>query len=457
MLPSTPTEKKLKSICTLPDIKKTVKPHKIAGQTQVFFPTSSNPIKVSLESSNIFSITNNSKKINIETDINRTVQPNSNSSFKSTPVYTPKAIKHSKTFSIQLIKSSNATPCFRKSFINPKCKFQDPYAYLRIMKNQDFTPFQKLVPAAPDSNTSMYPYFLRVARDVKKTEQITVKKLSRAPKAYKDCGCSSNNPKTLSRQRPKELEIKNMCDSFTSYDIIQYESLFGTSFIIISFDGTMGFICESKLKLRRGAIKFLKKIDKFFKVIIVTSINKIIPIIASVMKNKGIKVSGIYFLEISKNKELMYLDDIYKDFSIKSPSNNVLVVSSLNLDISETDSIFVKQSRIKEQLNISMCPVSLEPSPITFLVPHILINNSSKPFEALLASFRLKDFRPFFNFQDWIRDCSPKFKVYKSSMPYEIVLEAMPFNPITKKCKLHKKDIGISEDLPFNYFVLIAE
>ena len=222
------------------------------------------------------------------------------------------------------------------------------------------------------------------------------------PKAYKDCMCLTSNSKVSIKERPKDEDIKNMCNEIFTYAVESHSTVFSNSAIILNFEGVIGHISENKLKLRRGALNFLKKVSKHFKIIILINSQRIISTIVSLMKTKSILICGIYYVEMGKNKELVYLNNIYKDFSISDPSISVIMISSLNLEISKGDAIFPASFRIKKKLNISMCPISTENIPITFLVPHILINNSSRPFEQLFTSFKLKEKenRTGFDFQE---------------------------------------------------------
>ena len=238
------------------------------------------------------------------------------------------------------------------------------------------------MPTTGDSNTSSYPYFTRVSRELKKTETVLIKNLIKKPIAYNNC-CCPNNSRISNKELPTENDIKNMCDEIFCFYNTPQQSIINDCVLIINFEGVIGYIAESKLKLRRGALNFLIKACKIFKIIIVASSQKIVSTILSTMEMKSIRISGIYYRQNEHNKEVVYLQNIYKDFNIKNPNKSVLVISSFNAELSKNEPIFPLTQRINKHLNITICPVSTEHSPIIFLVPHMLINIKIKPFRQL--------------------------------------------------------------------------
>ena len=194
-----------------------------------------------------------------------------------------------------------------------------------------------------------------------------------------------------------------------------------------------------------------------YKLIILTSTQRILSTILEVMDSKSIKLSGVYYLQSQYNKELAYLHNIYKDFDIKNPTKSVLIVSSLNIELSKGEPIFPLTQRINKHLNITMCPASNEHLPITFLIPHMLINISSKPFEALWSSLNVKVNREQFDFHEWLKDYRIRFRIIRSTLPYEIIIEKMPLKKVNKQCSLHKRNAPYCDEIPFNYFVLYLD
>ena len=341
----------------------------------------------------------------------------------------------------------------RKPNLN-KYKFDDPYLYSKFMKNQETTPFQKILATVGDSNTNFYPYFTRVARELKKTEAILIPKIIKNPRSYKNCSCASFSHKSFAREMPKENDLKQMCDQIVPYVINEHDCEIRDCYLVINFEGVIGYISENKLKLRRGAIKFMQKASKLFRIIIVSNSQRIVSTIANVMENKVLKISAIYYFQSAQNKEIMHLGKICADFQIKSPARSVLVISSLNSELSKSEPIFPTIQRIQKKLNVSMCPVSHEYSPITFLIQHMLINLNSRPLDSLWNSFSNKTLNQNFSFEDWLKDFRIKFRVIRSTLPFEIMMEKMPLKKNNTICKLHNKLVLQSEELPFNYFLL---
>ena len=174
----------------------------------------------------------------------------------------------------------------------------------------------------------------------------------------------------------------------------------------------------------------------------------------NVLESKGIRISGFYTCNLTKSKELIYLGNVIHDFSIEKPENKLLVIASLDMELGKEDLIFPKVSRMNQKLNIKLSPVSNEPTPITFLVPNLNINPSSKIFETLLASLKSIIGIGAYSFMDWVKDCRGKFKVVRSSFPYEKIMQEMPLKKSALKCSLHKSFILNQEELPINYFVV---
>ena len=455
---TTTTDPLLKSNCTLPNIKKSSKTPKNLIKPNIFCTTPTNVNTPSyLFSQDISALSKETIKI---------MKINEPQTFKSDPAETeainsldepefkPNYTGYPKNSRNNGLYLANSTSPVRKSLYYTRFNFNDPYACSTIMKNHDFTPFQKLVSASGDSNTSSYPYFTRVSREIKKTEQTLVQKLNKKPKAYKECSCTVLNPRISNRQKPNQSDIQALCDDLIPFLKVPQESTFKDSLLIINFEGVIAHVAENKLKLRRGAVKFLSKVHNHFKIILVTNSQRIISTILSVMELKAIKLSGLYLCQGQKSKELANLQRIYTDFAVTEISKLVLVISSLNIEVHRGEPIFPVPQRIRQNLNVTMCPLATDDAPITFLIPHMLINISAKPFEALLGSLQLKTLRAQFNFQEWLKDNRIRFKIIRSTLPHEIIMEKMPVKTTNKLCNLHRKHIPQSEEVPFNYFVL---
>lgn len=344
-----------------------------------------------------------------------------------------------------------------KTFLVTKFKYDDSFAVGKLMKNHDITPFNKLIALGRESNTASFPYLTKVVKEIKKTEPSYAVKMCRKPRAYADCSCSFDKSISFFREKPTESDISAICPPLVAYYVKPHPTLFNENFILIVFEGAIGSLSQDLIKLRRGAIKFLKSIQNFFQLVVVTTNPDQAPSILQVLESKGIRISGFYTYELAKSKELIYLDCVIRDFSIGKPENKLLVIASLDLELGKEDLIFPKVSRMNQKLNIKLCPISNEPTPITFLVPHLNINPSSKIFETLLASLKSIIGIGNYSFMDWIKDCRGKFKVVRSSFPYEKIMQEMPFKRSALKCSLHKSYIRCPEELPINYFVIYLE
>ena len=162
-----------------------------SDNSKFFFGNSSTKLVGQTPTSEIFKTCderNDQEKINnpIITDLSPIIVSNA-------PIYSK-----SLTISSNLL-SSSVSPIRNKPNAS-KLKYDDPYVYSKIMKNQDTTPFQKLLSVAADSNTSTYPYFTRVSREIKKTESVFIKKILKTPIAYKECCCSLINHRLSNKE-----------------------------------------------------------------------------------------------------------------------------------------------------------------------------------------------------------------------------------------------------------------
>ena len=447
----------LKNKCTLPNIKKSSKTPTNLMKQNIFnsTPTNLNTPRYIFSQDHSVLPKKNTKVIKFNelhifmSDPAETDPMNSLDELEYNQDYTfyPKNTKKNKLY------LTNSTSPVRKQLYCARFNLNDPYLYSTIMRNHDATPFQKLLSASGDSNTSSYPYFTRVSREIKKTEQILIKKLNKQPKAYKECSCTALHPRIFNRCKPNQDDIHILCDDLIPFLQTTQKNMFNNSLLIINFEGVIAHVAENKLKLRPGAVKFLSKVHNHFKIILITNSQRIISTILSVMELKAIKLSGLYLCQGQKYKELANFQRIYNDYVITEVSKSVLVISSLNIEAHREEPIFPLPQRIIQKLNVTVCPISADDIPITFLIPHMLINMSAKPFEILLATFQLKLLRTQFNFQEWLKDYRIRFKIIRSTLPHEIIMENMPPKTTNTLCNLHRKHILQSEVIPFNYFL----
>jgi hypothetical protein len=347
-----------------------------------------------------------------------------------------------------------------RMLMSPKAvrfRYDDKYVFDNWVRHYDTTPFNKLVHMARDSNLAVFPYLAKVMREVRKVKTVSVQKRVNKPKAYFECSCTAGATRTHYKQMPGEEDLKSFCG-----EVREIETFFDNPppfnlFIVVCFEGVIGCVADGKLKLRRGAIKFLQSIDSFYSIILLIQTSSLFPTVSAILSAKKIHILKVYTVAENSSKELAHLEQIYKDFHIKEPSLNVLVMASLNLDLQKGEVIFPSTKRVSQKLNVSLCPVSSSSPPITFLVPHLFINPSAKPFEALLQSFRLSESPLKFSFQDWAKACRAKFKVVRTTLPYEIVMDSMPRQLLGKKCKLHNSVVGYKPEIPANCFILMID
>lgn len=352
--------------------------------------------------------------------------------------------------------SLSLSPLPKNLFVS-KFKYDDSFAVGKLMKNHDITPFNKLISLSRESGPAAFPYLSKINKEIKKTESLYTVKLYKNPRSYADCSCSFNKNIIFLREKPSESDISRLCTPLKPYSTKTHTCLIAENFILIVFEGVIGTLCEDLIKLRRGGIKFLKSIQNFFQLIIVTSNPKQASSILQILESKGIRISGFYTHNPSKSKELMHLGTVLEDFSIQQPESKLLVIASLDMELNKDDLIFPKVARMSQNLNIKLCPVSNESGPITYLVPNLQLNASAKMFEQLLISLKSKVGIGAYSFMDWVKECRGKFKVVRSSFPYEKIMQEMPLKKGFLKCSLHKSYIGHPEELPINYFVIFFE
>lgn len=426
-------ESQLKGNCTLPNIKIQAKTPMSSEKSKIF--------EGSLEKNKTF-VKNRVENSTIS--LAKIMDKNLN--FKLKPsIYLKSPMKNS--------LGKNYTVAGKSIFVS-KFKLEDPYVYSKIMGNIEITPFQKILSSTGESNTATYPYFTRVSREIKKIEQICIKKIVKKPIAYHICSCTPINPRVSNRHKPTDSDLQTLCDDLHTVFILPREKTFQSTFLIINFEGVIGEISQKKLKIRRSGIHFLQKVSLDYQLILITNSQRISSVILNILQAKNIEISGLYFISEFNFKELANFSKIYSDFSITSPSKSVLVISSLNSEIYKGDPLFQLPQRLTQKLNISKCPVSADNPPIVFLVPHMLISQSPRPFEVLLKSIKAKN---YLNFQDWSKDNRVRFKVVRTALPIEIIMEKMPVKTTVKMCELHKNTVAQCEELPLNCFMLYIE
>jgi hypothetical protein len=350
-------------------------------------------------------------------------------------------------------RSMNLSP-IPKGFLASRFKYDDSYSYVKFMKSHDVTPFNKIISITRDTNFSVFPYLAKIAKEIKKTESAVVVKRVKKPKAYIECLCTGDRNCCFYREKPQDHDIFRICDSPEVKFVQNFSVLFEKNFIFVIFEGVVGIIKENMIKLRKGALKFLKRIQNLFKIVIICTFFEISKEILKVLENKKIKVSVVLVNRREKSNEFIHLGKVFQELLIENPESQVLIVASLDLEVQKDDPIFPKLPRLTQNLNIKSCPISNSREPTIFLVPNLLLSPTSKPFENLLSSLKSKIIGNSYNFLDWQKTCRGKLKVISSSLPYEKVMEKMPLKKQGLRCKLHKTMIRLTEELPHNYFVI---
>lgn len=275
-------------------------------------------------------------------------------------------------------------------------------------------------------------------------------------KSYNDCSCNTTNYKAFYKEKPQQSNLEALCNIPTPYLFNPNLDSFIQRYIFIFYEGVIGLMTNNnKAKMSSRAVRFIQKVQGNFNIIIITS-PKSCQSVAEGFERKNLKYSGIYKIDLNKSKELICFDAIYNDFNIKNPLNEVLVISCLNIDVSKNEPIFPNIQRLSKKLNISMCPVSIDSPPITFLIPHLQLSTSSRPFEVLSDSLKPKPNKGHIQFQDWIKECRIRFRIVRSTLPQEIIMENLAFKTCKKICRLHKAKVPSYEEIPFNYFVLLC-
>ncbi|OMJ77616.1 hypothetical protein SteCoe_22741 [Stentor coeruleus] len=273
-------------------------------------------------------------------------------------------------------------------------------------------------------------------------------------KSYNDCTCNTTKFKAFYKEKPKQCNIEALCNNSMPYVINRNLEIFTQPYIFIFFEGVVGFMINNKAKITPRAVSFIQKVQENFHIIVIT-LPKSCQYVAEAFERKKLKYAGIYTVDLNKSKELICFDAIYNDFNIRNPLNEVLVISCLNIEVSKNEPIFPNIQRLRKQLNISMCPVSIDSPPITFLIPHLQLSTSSRPFEVLFESLKTKPNKSHIQFQDWIKEYRIRFRIVRSTLPQEIIMESLPFKKCQKVCRLHKAKVPSYEEIPFNYFVLL--
>ena len=111
-------------------------------------------------------------------------------------------IVYKKTNVPNRINNSLSLSPIPRTFLVAKFKYDDSFTVGKLMKNHDITPFNKLISLGRESNTAVFPYLTKIAKEIKKTEASYTVKISRKPRAYADCSCSFDKSISFFKQKP---------------------------------------------------------------------------------------------------------------------------------------------------------------------------------------------------------------------------------------------------------------
>ncbi|OMJ95869.1 hypothetical protein SteCoe_592 [Stentor coeruleus] len=379
------------------------------------------------------------------------------------------------------------------SFSDRKLKNDDPFFYINILKNLNFSSFNCILDAIIDPFNSIFPYYNRIMKVVTKIRPTEKKPISRIAKGYYECTCSkskkidlkefSNTISVKMARIPCIDEISHCIPGLKcmklSIQPVKYEDYI----IILNFEGVLGCYI-SEICIKPGTLRNIKKLEVFFKIILVLQTNEDkANRIISIFKGLNINLSAIYQRQDRyKNLELRKLQDyskIYEDFNIKDLEKQVFIIASHKfLENVEENPHKVISSKVglSHKLCVDRAPFTCkgyEKPPVTVLLPNFQIKNNNRILKKLIrqvyAVEKIGHGKEFLNFRNLFSNS--QFMAVNSSVIHEIFLDYFEVNrkramkarmgdgQIMSKhisyCKLHRNNvIRYNDTLYENIFII---
>lgn len=404
---------------------------------------------------------------------------------------------HSPCSSISSKRNSRRTlsPAVSRSssFSDRKTKNDDPFFYINILKNLNFSSFNCILDAIVDPFISTFPYYNRIMKVITKIKPIEKKPISRTVKSYHECICTKDhtaNTKQLSDANVVKIarvphidEVSHCVPGLKCMKLNMQPVKYEDYVIILNFEGVLGCYI-SEICIKPGTLRNIKKLEVFFRVVLVLQTNEDkANRILSIFKGLGISLSAIYQRQDRyKNFELRKLQDyskIYEDFNIKDPEKQAFVIASHKfLENVEENPYEVISSKVglSHKLCVDRVPFTCkgyERPPVTVLLPNFQIKNNNRILKKLIRQVNIVEkidhgkehlsFKSLFS--------NPQYLAVNSSVIHEIFLDffevnrkrAMKARMIEGQtnskhisyCKLHEKYVTQYNDTLYeNIFII---
>ncbi|OMJ92542.1 hypothetical protein SteCoe_4674 [Stentor coeruleus] len=406
------------------------------------------------------------------------------------PILSPCSSKSSKRSSGKTLSPAVSRS---SSFSDRKTKNDDPFFYINILKNLNFSSFNYILDAIIDPFNSTFPYYNRIMKVITKIKPTEKKPLNRQPKGYHECTC--NKGQILDLKKPINTndikmaripfidEISHCIPGLKCMKLDMQTVKYEDYVIILNFEGVLGCYI-SEICIKPGTLRNIKKLEVFFRIVLVLQTNEDkANRILSIFKGLGISLSGIYQRQDRyKNFELRKLQDyskIYEDFNIKDPEKQVFIIASHKfLENIEENPYGVVSSKVglSHKLCVDRAPFTCkgyERPPVTVLLPNYQIKNNNRILKKLIRQVNIVEkidhgkehlsFRSLFS--------NPQYLTVYSSVIHEIFLDFFEVNrkramkagmgegKIESKhisyCKLHRKYMGRYNDTLYeNIFII---
>lgn len=294
------------------------------------------------------------------------------------------------------------------SLSDRKIKSEDPFFYLNILRNLNFTSFNCILDVRVDAYNNTFPYICKIIKVITKIKPLQKTMYYKLPRGYCECTCKceeivkcKENSERKIEKIPKVWSAEDMAGCVPGLRCIKMDLQhvkYESHVIILNFEGVLGcFLTE--ICIKPGTLRIIKKLGKYFRIVLVveTSEEKMDKIL-SIFVKLSICLSAIYQRQGTlQNCELEKLQDysqVYKDFLIQDPERQVIIIASHkyidNIKDNPQEVISIK-SGLSQKLCIERPPIpceNYEQTPATVLLPDYKIKHNSRILKRLLRQIK---------------------------------------------------------------------
>ncbi|OMJ85300.1 hypothetical protein SteCoe_13393 [Stentor coeruleus] len=338
-----------------------------------------------------------------------------------------------------------------KTPLPTKNPIEDPFYYANMKKNASFSSFRNILDGQHEVFNKPYPYFGKTGKAQSKAKTIIKKCKALLLRKEMECKCPQKNVFSRKLARitndeirkalPRLVEVKLHVPILSRIHFYPQKVKCFKNIVIVYFEGTFG-IFSSKLTVKHGVWKLLRKLSNLFQLILVIPSTNSREIILQYFELKKILIAGVYsihsLIKIPKSSyKFQDYSQIYIDFDCQFPHKNCIIIANHKLfDECEKLENFIYQNSGLPKLNAEGIPVSSYEYPETphiILLPDARIESDSNLLEKVVGilSNALKDFRSFrdnFNFGDFFT--GDNVGVVRTCVAHHLFLESMYENPM---------------------------